>query len=562
MGIENRNGILSGIDNEKAQQIRQAILDGTLTNEEAKKLGLTPEEQKYLQDAFNFGEVQIGDRLVVKNFGSEKDVYGEKNYHLTQTANRGTYQIEGSKVGYSVTEHNLNTDEVETRYYTDADEEISKAEYKDLQKGVKFFTAPDGNGYVGVSFKDRTDKNGNVLLDKDGKAEQEPVITYYSKELIPISEKMFNQMTELNGAVYNPLTNEVVLHHSKVVDATNPLDLVKTILGGSYACSDGLVSIKQDVDVDIKVSTSLSEVKAELQKLTQLTEDMLGILKQNLMWHIKNGESLDAILDAYGVNNMLLRQILDELTKGNQLLLDIRNGMETNNKQNDEILKVTVQILQKLTNIENSVNSIKAKFPDLSAQLTAILNAIKNNQGGTSDPTEILAKLDKIISLLDAIANSSKVTEATAKAILDAINKLSADQAANFVKVINAINNLGNKLTNLQPLLDEILEAINNNTKNDDKNAQLILDAIANLKLNGGNVDLSTVTQLLKDIKDMFSNCLGKFNALLAKLENYHGDIVDLLNKILDAIKNHTCNCNCGNGSHEGILDNIDGLIS
>ena len=77
-------------------------------------------------------------------------------------------------------------------------------------------------------------------------------------------------------------------------------------------------------------------------------------------------------------------------------------------------------------------------------------------------------------------------------------------------------------------------------------------------ELNISNFD----TKNVRDMKDMFSNCLGKFNTLLAKLENYHGDIVDLLNQILDAIKNHTCDCNCGNGNHEGILDDIDGLIS
>lgn len=291
------------------------------------------------------------------------------------------------------------------------------------------------------------------------------------------------------------------------------------------------VNSNQVITMPMSLNLDTSGLKAYLEQvLNQMINEnrtynqaILDALQTIIANQIKQGATLEAILSAIGNNDKILEMILKALMQGNQLLQDVRGLMETNNKQNDEILKVTLQILEKLNGIEKAIAELTAKFPGLTAQLNAILNAIKNNQGGTSDPTAILAMLEEVIRLLKNIDKSTAATEETTRKILAAIQKLGADQAANFAALIDAINNNygghGPDYTNLLNLILAKLDKI-------DQHNQAGYEAL-----------LNKMDEILQAIKD-------------------HHVTIDVTGTV-------TCNCNCGNNDgHEGIINDITGLIS
>lgn len=295
------------------------------------------------------------------------------------------------------------------------------------------------------------------------------------------------------------------------------------------------VNSNQVITMPMSLNLDTSGLKAYLEQvLNQMINEnrtynqaILDALQTIIANQIKQGATLEAILSAIGNNDKILEMILKALMQGNQLLQDVRGLMETNNKQNDEILKVTLQILEKLNGIEKAIAELTAKFPGLTAQLNAILNAIKNNQGGTSDPTAILAMLEEVIRLLKSIEKSTAATEETTRKILAAIQKLGTDQAANFALLIDAINNnSGGHGPDYTNLLNLILAK---------------LDKIDQTNQNGYEALLNKMDKILQAIKD-------------------HNITIDITGTV-------TCNCNCGhggddNGGHEGIINDITGLIT
>lgn len=498
MGIENLLG-LQGRPEAEQKQILEALRDGKITAEEMSKLGLTEKEAKELENMFSMGTARLGDNFI-HNKGEEKDARG--TWQLTQSGIQKRAELPGSTTGNYAVYEKIDEGGKETLKFYD------KAGNRLDCKNLKEFYAFEGRS---AEFNDKA----IPYIDKDGKIQQHllelkkdekttDIRTEAASALLTIatggSVGMIARMagalliaagiTSLQSCTPEPdVTNIRSGDINTTVNSNQNIHLTLTVqLSSGMSLEDAVKAIIQAIK---DAETKLAEGQVLIADLQQ---QQLDILKTIVLNQLKQGAKIDEIIRLLGNNNNLLKLVLDALTQNNTELAKIKELLEKNSKQNDEIL-------------------------------------------------EAILKIQK------------------------AIDKLGQDQAANFVKVINAINNFGNKLPNLEKLLNEILEAINNNTANDDKNAQLILDAIANLKLNGGNVDLSTITQLLQDIKGMFANVpnyMAKFDAILAKLDSYGGDIVKLLNDILEAIKNHTCNCNCsgGSGSHEGILDDITGLIS
>ena len=86
MGID-----FNKLNPEEAQKIISALKDGRINDQEAKKLGLTAQEQEALNKAFSSGEVQIGDFVLI-NKGKSKD--GKMQYTATKKAEQEAQQEE------------------------------------------------------------------------------------------------------------------------------------------------------------------------------------------------------------------------------------------------------------------------------------------------------------------------------------------------------------------------------------------------------------------------------------------------------------------------------------
>ena len=86
MGID-----FNKLNPEEAQKIISALKDGRINDQEAKKLGLTAQEQEALNKAFSSGEVQIGDFVLI-NKGKSED--GKVQYSSTKKVEKEALQKE------------------------------------------------------------------------------------------------------------------------------------------------------------------------------------------------------------------------------------------------------------------------------------------------------------------------------------------------------------------------------------------------------------------------------------------------------------------------------------
>ncbi len=377
---------------------------------------------------------------------------------------------------------------------------------------------------------------------------------------------------------------------------------------GLTSCSpdDGIggkTDIKQEVNITI---TQNSKLEDALDALLEGQKVQTEILQKILEREIENGMTAKEILNICGGNAQLLSKILEAMTENNNLLTEVKNSI---NSGTENIMNALVDIKGSVDNITNLIKD----FPQYSTQLNEIINGIKTGNKSMSDmkalieqllnqavkngdtQVNILNKLSEIENsnksdgeklaamlkllgdiktILQGIAddlkthfkNDAKVNQyletiiknqegqkeeqtktnevlqqiytlveklgtkgdALGKEILNYIAAVGFEMNRNFTAVLEAINKGVAGADSLRDLLEKVLDK-------QDKNTKAIIEAIGNIKVGpGGAVDLSSVEKMLAELLkqsqkngDILSNIDAKTDVIATTTKS----ILEALNK-------------------------------
>lgn len=396
----------------------------------------------------------------------------------------------------------------------------------------------------------------------------------------------------------------------------------------------------QDNAKIIEILTNINSTVDTLTSLVEATNENITVNGQSIKAQlnailnaIKNGgagseSQLTAYLD--DLKNLLqtvIKQQGDQIEidkDSNTTLKDILAKLDKMDGTTQEKLAAILAVLGDIKSIGNEINGKLDKiinkfenaFPDnkdIKAALEKIEKYLEQNNAKTDVTNALLEKLLKksqtgglsqedLQKILDAIAKNGDKIDTTNK-LLD---KYGTETTVKMTEILEAIKNIkgGNGTgADLEALLDKVLAKM-------DANTAKIIDAIGNIKVTGGKVDLGSVEAMLKELIELTKkngNTLDNIDAkmdvvnvttkaILDKLGNVDQNvqnildfikknagsyddskllekldkIMDKLDDILAAIKDHKvtvdvtgkvkCECNCGQ-NHEGILGDLNDIL-
>ena len=357
--------------------------------------------------------------------------------------------------------------------------------------------------------------------------------------------------------------------------------------------------------INIKIDVDLSE---ELQKLIdQLMENqdknfaaLMAFLKENgaentniILAAIKelfnayeasndkdHAELMEVLnklvaeLEAQGVQIENLEKMVADLVQNSFEVMEmmgveldaIKKALEESNKKQEEQIEIMAMINEAILQLTNKFDAHSEKTV---SQLNDLLGMVGKN-GVT---------LDDILAVLKAIkADTSEGCE-IGKEVLELVKNLGFEFTEGISKVIEAINakkdpdnvEVNIDISGLEALLKEILAEVKSNTEVDKAGFKAILDKLGEMGNNAGQVDLSTIEELLAEIKDLTKDNGDKLNGILTNqdtmimlLENFKKDIdgrfdellaqgkitqeqlneiLEKLDALIDKVGNNECNC-------------------
>ena len=443
-------------------------------------------------------------------------------------------------------------------------------------------------------------------------------------------EKQGIQIENLNKMVADLVNKSIELLEMMDID----LGAIKKAIEESNAKQDEQIAMLALINEAILQLTNKFDSHSETQ-VKQINEllNMVG----------KNGVTLDQILE-------ILKAIKADTSEGCEIgkeilaslqangieittqLANIFNKLVENSESNDAFKKELLEILKAIKDDTGKIKETNLKILDaignldasMVEQATKIYNAILK-QGDNVD-----AKLDNFLKLLEEIKNNTSENNELSKSILSAIEKLNFDFTKEITNVIEAINANQNSndvevkvdLSGLEAMLAKILAEVQNNTKVDEAGFKAILEKLAEMGNCAGEVDLSTIEQLLAENKNLtgengkkLDNVINNQETMIMMLQNFKKDLLgrvdelinagkitqekldtiiekldDLINKainneckcdvdqdalmkmleaILKAIEDGSCQCDCGNGespvedeNNEGIITDLDKIFN
>ena len=355
MGID-----FNKLNPEEAQKIISALKDGRINDQEAKKLGLTAQEQEALNKAFSSGEVQIGDFVLI-NKGKSKD--GKMQYTATKKAEQEAQQEEPgflakawNKVKKDVSSYAQNF----TNAWNNSDgflettgalvgattktaTDIVKDSAANIEKGVTELTGSETAGQIasrvmGVGLAadavEAVEKFGDWSSDKIRAAAQN--YTGTERELLLGFADFVDDMNAADIALMFAGGAGAAKYAKDLPKILNLLQKVAVpaaagvaVVGTLASCSpedDAPMNISQNVAITITQNSSLEEAIQALKEGQDVTNNLLAQILEN---SIKQGATLEEIKELVGENSWILTKLVDSMTENNQLLTDIRNSIST-----------------------------------------------------------------------------------------------------------------------------------------------------------------------------------------------------------------------------------------
>ena len=472
---------------------------------------IPPDDQSELIAAFKEGI----DALLAKmeELGYKVDQYGEQIIKLLTDNN-----LYLKNISNSLTEQGYKQDEI-IEILTNINTTVQSIE--------ALVAATNEN--ITINGQNISDKLNEILnAIKTGQANTMEALDKYIEELKNLLlDVIANQKEDIQINEENGMTLDKILEELQNMDGMTQDKLEKML-----EILASIESIGKDINnkLDIimgkfdEVFPDNSDIKAALERIEQYLKenndktDVTNNLLEQLLNQYNNGgisqEDLQKLLDAIAANG-------DKIDATNQLLAKIQ-------KQDAEFQKTVLALLA----------NVGTDYTDV---LNRILEATMNNS----------EKLDAIAQLLAKIQDQDEKFQQN---ILNAIDKLGVDITGQLNKIVTAINNIsvgGGDTSNLEALLNKVLEKMDSNTA-------AIIDAISNIKPGeGGNVDLSSLEKMLSELLQLTS----KNNSLLESIDGKMDVIKLTIEAAKDEIIAHLGNGG-GNVDVDAILKKLDEFMS
>lgn len=428
-------------------------------------------------------------------------------------------------------------------------------------------------GATSCSFKQSTDLR--LKIEKD---DQSAIIAAFNQGYSALIEKL-NELGYTLSNILGDILNVVTQNNEdlkSILTALQNGNMNQEEILNMLLCMNTTINalgetiVTQLVDISNGIKDN-AEAQKETQRLLQLIFDAV----KNLGDEFKSfGQQilskLGTIIKQNGANAHLL-------IAGFNKILETLNSMDRNNtegqKHIQELLTLimtadethTNAILEALATGGDKIMTLFTKYGDGIMQLIQkygdrITNILNKHTGQMNLIINLIGKYGE--GILDAIDKYG-----------DAITKIGDKMDV----IINLIENSNKSLDEIKALL----EAINNNTVSNGQKLDVI---IANMNQYKTEI-LKAIQELQGSVNDVYvtvGNFKGSISAyyqlVLNKLEviinqanggncNCNMDMDKLMEKlqeILEAIKNHKCECNCNHGdggNHEGILGDLEDIL-
>ncbi len=340
---------------------------------------------------------------------------------------------------------------------------------------------------------------------------------------------------EVNGEIQADILEKLdEIQNSNKSDGEKLVEILNLLASINNKLDTVINQINQSFDND-------QDVKAALEKLTKLVED--GNAKAD-------------------VTNELLNKLLTMMENGVSKE-DIKAIIEAISKNGDKIDDVNFF----LNKIQNQDQEFQQKVLDMVAKYgDAVFDILEAAQGNGD-------KLDAIAQLLAKIQGQDEKYQ---QEILNAINTLGVDISGKLTQILNVVNNGSDTGKAVMELLNKVLEKLDSMDSNRKAEAKAIIDAIANIKVNGGgngNVDLSSVEKMLSELLELTAKNNGLLESIDGKMDVINVTIETAKNEILAKMDKNDANTtailnalnefkNISNANDKEILEKMDTIIN
>jgi hypothetical protein len=411
-------------------------------------------------------------------------------------------------------------------------------------------------------------------------------------------EEALNKIYEILGSINGTLQSileqlqgiaENLIEFRQSYDSNKQEEL--KLLGGIY--NNGRIQIGQMADMQRTLTVMNNNIEGIKSNTTQLLEIASDDTKyQELLDVIKNsGVDYDKFEQMFKLLNMNITDVL-KMSKS-ELIAAIKNFEKT-------YIETEAKQTEQLTSIYSKLE-ILASFPGLDQSgiedaIKGLTDAVNGNTDAISGKLDaVIAKLESALAKLDTIIKQLGTISSQMKTYADGFNKKfdsaldklitefrtgiagirTDNQVANqYLKLLNqkseeiiaAINELQNASKGSGMTLAEFEAYMNERDAAQYEKYKALIEALG-IKLDKGNATLDDLLKAINAWKADQKDYTAQLNAILDKLDGINWsnpDYSSKLDKIIELLTEFKCNCSCtGNSSsNEGIIEDLDDLLS
>lgn len=335
------------------------------------------------------------------------------------------------------------------------------------------------------------------------------------------------QVTKNNNATLNEILAEVKSGKLSAEEASKKIiNLLENI---QKSLDQVIVSIKDHYNNDANVTVYLQKIQELLEKNNDKTDSTNEILNNIYNLVETNGTKADDMgkqilnyIAAVGFEmNRNFGKLIEEVQTGNGKLDYMTELMVALNKQ----VKQNGEDGKKLGN--EILNYLGAVGFEMNRNFTAVLNAINNGTAKLGDIEKLVAQLNTLVK------ENNENNQKLGNQIINYLGKLGTDMNKDFTAILNAINKGNAGTDKLQDLLEKVLEKQDQNMNKIDTNCKAIIEAMGNIKVDGGKIDLSSIEAMLKDLlaqSKKNGNTLSSIDGKLDVIQLTQQAILDKIN--------------------------------
>lgn len=249
--------------------------------------------------------------------------------------------------------------------------------------------------------------------------------------------------------------------------------IMNDVKNGNKAILNTMLSIKNSVDNLTETASKFPNLKNELNQIISLIQQgnanvaTLKAAVQNIFMQLAN-------------NGDVQKSILAKLDE-----------IEKSSKSDSEKVAAMLDLLKEIKSaIDGIAGDLKEHFKNdatVNGYLDKILAEAKKNNAKTDETNALLNKLYALVEKL------GKDGDKLGKEILNYIAAVGFEMNRNFSAILDAINKGAKGSDGIRALLEKVLEKQDNNTK-------AIIEAMGNIKVDGGNIDLSSIKAMLDEL--------------------------------------------------------------